>query len=91
MLHARNDYNRIQDPSLKIGKDEPVFLARCKDKHFIGVLEDYLARVTAEKGYDVAIEIAIVAHIERAKRWQQGHPVHLPDMELSDVVQRDIL
>lgn len=31
MIHARSDYDHIQDPSGKIGKDEPVFLIRGKD------------------------------------------------------------
>ena len=31
MKHSRNDYDRIQDPSNKIGIDEPVFLVRAKD------------------------------------------------------------
>ena len=31
MIHAREDYNRIQDPENKIGEDEPVFLIRAKD------------------------------------------------------------
>ena len=28
MKHARDDYNRIQDPAGKIPEDEPVFLLR---------------------------------------------------------------
>ena len=32
MLHAREDYNRIQDPEGKIPDDEPVFLLRGQDK-----------------------------------------------------------
>lgn len=32
MLHARSDYNRIQDPSGKIPEDEPVFIVRGQDK-----------------------------------------------------------
>lgn len=43
MIHARSDYNRIQDPavddpsllsegSTPIGVDEPVFLLRAKDQ-----------------------------------------------------------
>ena len=31
MLHARNDYNRMQDPDGKIPTDEPVFLIRGQD------------------------------------------------------------
>lgn len=32
MIHARKDYNRIQDPSGIIPEDEPVFLLRAQDK-----------------------------------------------------------
>lgn len=32
MKHAREDYNRIQDPEHKIPEDEPVFLLRGQDK-----------------------------------------------------------
>ena len=32
MLHARKDYNRIQDPENKIPEDEPVFLLRAQDR-----------------------------------------------------------
>jgi hypothetical protein len=31
MRHAREDYNRIQDPAGLIDADEPVFLIRAKD------------------------------------------------------------
>ena len=33
MLHAREDYQRIQDPDDKIGEDEPVMLFRAQDRH----------------------------------------------------------
>ena len=32
MLHARPDYNRIQDPAGLIPEDEPVFLLRGQDQ-----------------------------------------------------------
>ena len=32
MKHAREDYNRIQDPEEKIPEDEPVFLIRAQDQ-----------------------------------------------------------
>ena len=32
MKHARDDYNRFQDPENKIPADEPVFLIRGQDK-----------------------------------------------------------
>lgn len=33
MIHARQDYNRIQDPLNKIPADEPVFMVRAQDKN----------------------------------------------------------
>lgn len=35
MRHAREDYNRIQDPAGKIHEDEPVFLMRAQDALFV--------------------------------------------------------
>ena len=32
MIHAREDYNRIQDPWERIPKNEPVFLFRAQDR-----------------------------------------------------------
>lgn len=32
MIHARKDYDRIQDSENKIPKDEPVFLIRAQDE-----------------------------------------------------------
>lgn len=32
MIHAREDYQRIQDPSEEIPEDEPVFLIRGQDE-----------------------------------------------------------
>lgn len=32
MIHARNDYQRIQDPEHKFPADEPVFLLRGQDQ-----------------------------------------------------------
>ena len=39
MQHARDDYNRIQDPSGLIPDDEPVFLIRGKDRAAPGAVE----------------------------------------------------
>jgi len=33
MIHARADYQRIQDPEKKIPENEPVFLLRAQDQH----------------------------------------------------------
>ena len=50
MIHARSDYDRIQDPAVNdpsllsegstpIGEDEPVFLIRAKDKYAVMCLQ----------------------------------------------------
>lgn len=78
MVHAREDYNRIQDPALidasllgegcsPIAEDEPVFLLRAKDKHFLTILANYLDYVVSDS---IMVE-AIEAQIIRAKKWQE--------------------
>lgn len=42
MLHAREDYNRIQDPLNKIPADEPVLLFRAQDKYARHALLEYI-------------------------------------------------
>jgi len=39
MKHAREDYNRIQDPDGLIPEDEPVFLIRGQDRAAPGAVE----------------------------------------------------
>ena len=51
MKHAREDYNRIQDPEHKIPDDEPVFLIRGQDKVAPSVLR-YWAYLNDEEGGD---------------------------------------
>lgn len=81
MIHARNDYNRIQDPENKIGEDEPVILFRAQDKHFIGVLYSYRSDLTGDgcKEDDPIIR-ALDAHIERAYAWGETHMTKTPDV-----------
>lgn len=50
MKHARDDYNRIQDPAGLIPDDEPVFLLRAQDKHAAETLRWYAAEVHARGG-----------------------------------------
>ena len=48
MKHARNDYDRIQDPSGKIPEEEPVFLLRGQDKFAAKAVRAYARLVEAE-------------------------------------------
>lgn len=94
MKHARDDYNRMQDPALAdpsllgpgstpIGEDEPVCLFRCQDVHFIPVLRAYRQMVNTGGGdHDKAMTVirSIDAHIVRAEAWTDSHPQKLPDL-----------
>lgn len=44
MRHAREDYNRIQDPANLIPEDEPVFLIRAQDANSGEAVRDYAVR-----------------------------------------------
>jgi hypothetical protein len=75
MVHAREDYNRIQDPENKIPEDEPVFLLRGQDKLAAEVVR-YWARLAENEGlYDIA---------EMAYR-QAGKMAAWPDRKLPDL------
>ena len=51
MLHARKDYDRIQDPDNKIPEDEPVFLLRAQDRISDAVVS-YWAELNDKYGGD---------------------------------------
>lgn len=69
MIHARSDYNRIQDPSGLIPDNEPVILFRAQDKHFKAVLEFYKDIVMLDKDYDPRIPEVIDRHLILAEAW----------------------
>ena len=72
MLHARKDYNRIQDPlnakDKGIPKDEPVFLLRAQDPLFVPMLYMY-AHLASMLGCDSRMVQMVIAHAEFAKLW----------------------
>lgn len=84
MIHARNDYQRIQDPETKIPQDEPVFLLRAQDitsgptlRHWIklnkaALKADKKAKAISEEEAarrQKAIVLA-EAHAYRMEEWQ---------------------
>lgn len=76
MLHARSDYDRIQDPAGKIPADEPVLLFRAQDKHFVAVALFYAMLVEQDDGNPAIVE-AVMAQLARGRAW----PVRkAPDM-----------
>lgn len=54
MKHARDDYNRIQDPAGLIPADEPVFLLRAQDKHAAEAVSYYAWLVRRAGGHEIA-------------------------------------
>lgn len=72
MIHARDDYNRIQDPARKIGADEPVFLVRAQDKSAPATLR-FWAEENHRNGGDAALSELAEAHADAMEEWQRNH------------------
>lgn len=79
MIHARKDYDHIQDPSGKIPDDEPVFLLRAQDGNAPDVV-DYWATVAGFHGANQDIVQAARDHAQRMRDWQETHGFKTPDM-----------
>jgi len=79
MIHARKDYNRIQDPENKIPVDEPVFLLRGQDKFAPELLLRWSAKLRLNGGQPEVAEL-VERHAQRMIRWQEIHGQKLPDM-----------
>lgn len=90
MKHAREDYDRIQDPAKKIGKDEPVMLFRAQDVLMPKVLKHYALLLMAEgaalkmMGGDPSPlwEMAAVVDdfLTDVREWQLANGAKLPDL-----------
>ena len=78
MIHAREDYNRFQDPENKIGEDEPVMLFRAKDMHFISVLKFYEMELDISNNREVADSVR--KHIELSLKWRDVNGCKQPDL-----------
>lgn len=82
MKHARDDYNRIQDPAGKIPEDEPVFLLRAQDPAAADTVRFWASRVEhlAEVAGKPVPDIVKVAR-EQADRMDEWEPKkELPDL-----------
>lgn len=79
MRHAREDYNRIQDPAGLIPEDEPVFLVRAQDVCAIPTL---LAWIHQAKRIGASPEIIgkVESHIKLMTEWKKAHDVKVPDL-----------
>lgn len=68
MLHARQDYNRIQDPENKIPKDEPVILFRAQDKYALAALQGYIDAIVDDPNVTPeAAEVCNTVHAFKQK------------------------
>lgn len=85
MIHARQDYQHIQDEHGRIGHDEPVILFRAQDQHFIPILVEYANRIRQSAHPDKNILEALELHITRAADWQRRNKTKPPDMHRMDV------
>lgn len=79
MIHARSDYNRIQDPAGLIAEDEPVFLLRAKDKLAPAILEAW-ARALEDAGGDKDMVNMAFDHAELMRSWQETNGSKVPDL-----------
>ena len=88
MIHARADYDRIQDPEGKIGDDEPVFLLRGQDVLFVPMLSKYLSmhlQMERKAGLNNLLILSsvvrtLIEHIRRALAWQKQHNIKVADV-----------
>lgn len=80
MKHAREDYNRIQDPAGLIPDDEPVFLIRGQD--ILGpAVVDYWAALAESRGATPNIVEAARKQARRMREWGFRRKAKLPDMQ----------
>lgn len=89
MLHAREDYNRIQDPARKIPKEEPVFLLRAQDELACKAV-DYYAFLCSKAQ---APEVAAMAweHAEKMRLWPKKKTPDLPSESCPAAVEEKAL
>lgn len=90
MKHARDDYNRIQDPANKIPEDEPVFLLRAQDALAAETVRHW-ARLAELSG---CRELALMAreHADKMDQWPRRKrpdlPPALPEPTGADYAER---
>lgn len=76
MKHAREDYNRFQDPAGLIPDDEPVFLLRGQDKIAWHVVKIY-AYCAELAGCSPELVHKVREHAKLMKQWAKK----LPDLQ----------
>lgn len=94
MKHAREDYDRFQDPAADnpsaypgvnpIGADEPVFILRARDIIAPGIVEEWADRLEASSGNPVTVE-RVRDWADTMRAWQDENGAKVPDYVLDDV------
>jgi len=79
MKHARQDYDRIQDPAGLIPEDEPVFLLRGQDKFAPELLRQWAHMLLDDGGSGVMAEM-VMKHSFVMSKWQVDHKKKRPDL-----------
>ena len=74
MLHARADYNRIQDPAGLIPEDEPVFLLRAQDRTAYLAVRWWALAQPPGKARDLAL-----AHSDLMAEWPVKKIADVPE------------
>lgn len=89
MIHARNDYQRIQDLENKIPADEPVFLLRAQDQTAAETVRFWIrqqkkihilepAKTEGEKHNRKKMLALATAHAYRMESWEPQKPADMP-------------
>jgi hypothetical protein len=81
--HAREDYNRIQDPANLIPEDEPVFLLRAQDTLALDAVRSWL-RSAERAGVDEKFIAQVEKHYETMLEWRHKHGAKLPDAPIEE-------
>lgn len=87
MRHARDDYNRIQDPAGLIPDDEPVFLIRAKDMLGPDIVEEW-ANQAEFIGVDPVMVQAAREHAKAMRLYQVQHGHKVPDMPIDQSIYK---
>lgn len=97
MKHAREDYNRIQDPAGLIPEDEPVFLLRGQDifapKIVMSWARELLLASKDIKDHDKRADLLMMAtmaieHATEMIEWQHYQKSKIPDYDPNAKVGR---
>lgn len=79
MKHARQDYDRIQDPAGLIPDNEPVMVLRGQDIAAPAALRAYATAASAAGASD-ALVLTVLKHARAMEKWQREVARKVPDL-----------